>query len=130
MRTMRTREISEADVLTLSTRDEDHFFDRKAIGVSGKKSQKIAVAFANADGGEFVVGVSDDKDEADPQKRWHGTQKLEDLNGVLQTLHSVTPSLDLNYEVLTGSTRPGQALRVIVEKSSEVHKTSDIYCSP
>lgn len=125
MRPMRTREISEADVLTLSTRDENHFFDRKAIGVSGKKAQKIAVAFANADGGEFVVGVSDDKDEADPQKRWHGTQKLEDLNGVLQALYSVTPSLDLNYEVLTCSTRPGQALRVIVEKSSEVHKTSD-----
>lgn len=122
---MRTRRVSEAEVLSISSRDEDHFFDRKAIGISGKKAQKIAVAFANADGGEFVVGVSDDKEEVDPQRRWHGTQKLEDLNGILQALHTLQPPLDLNYEVLTCESRPGQVLRVLVEKSAEVHKTSD-----
>lgn len=47
------------------------------------------------------------------------------MNGLLQALFQVTPTLDLNYEVLNSPTRPGQILRVIVEKSAEVHKTSD-----
>lgn len=122
---MRTRTIAEDEVLELSTRDESHFFDRKALGLSGKKAQKIAVAFANADGGEFVVGISDDKEEATPAKRWHGTTKLEDLNGLLQALFMITPSLDLKYEILAAEGRPGQALRVLIEKSAAVHKTSD-----
>lgn len=122
---MRTRNIAEDEIIALSTRDESHFFDRKALGISGKKAQKIAVAFANADGGEFVVGISDDKEEPNPSKRWHGTTKLEDLNGLLQALFTITPTLDLNYEVLTSSSKPGQVLRVMIEKSPEVHKTSD-----
>ena len=122
---MRSRTITEDEILVLSTRDESHFFDRKALGVSGKKAQKIAVAFANADGGEFLVGISDDKEERDPSKRWHGTTKLEDLNGLLQALFLVAPTLELKYEVLNSPNRPGQVLRVIIEKSAEVHKTSD-----
>jgi ATP-dependent DNA helicase RecG len=122
---MRSRTIAEDEILALSKMEESHFFDRKAVGVSGKKSQKIAVAFANADGGEFIVGISDDKDERDPSKRWHGTTKLEDLNGLLQALFQVTPTLELKHEVLNSPSRPGQVLRVIVEKSAEVHKTSD-----
>ena len=107
---MRTRNIAEDEILALSTRDESHFFDRKALGINGKKAQKIAVAFANADGGEFVVGISDDKEEPDPSKRWHGTTKLEDLNGLLQALFTITPTLDLDYEVLASSSKPGQVL--------------------
>lgn len=122
---MRSRTIVEDEILALSTRDESHFFDRKALGISGKKAQKIAVAFANADGGEFVIGISDDREEPDPAKRWHGTTRLEDLNGLLQALFDVKPTLELTYEVLNSHSRPGQVLRVIVEKSAEVHKTSD-----
>jgi len=122
---MRTRQITEAEVLDLSGREESHFYDRKAFGVSGKKIQKLAVAFANADGGELVVGISDDKDEPDIPKRWHGTAKLEDFNGLLQALFEVTPSLDVTYEILTSPTRTGSALRVAVEKTAAVHQTSD-----
>lgn len=111
---MRSRTIAEDEILALSTKDESHFFDRKALGISGKKAQKIAVAFANADGGEFLVGISDDKEELDPSKRWHGTTKLEDLNGLLQALLQVTPTLELKYEVLNSPSMPGQVLRVIV----------------
>lgn len=122
---MRSRTIAEEEILAFSTREESHFFDRKAFGISGKKAQKIAVAFANADGGEFLVGISDDKEKSNPSERWHGTTKLEDLNGLLQALFQVTPTLELKYEVLDSHSRPGQVLRVVVEKSAEVHKTSD-----
>jgi ATP-dependent DNA helicase RecG len=54
---MITREISSEEALALVEREESHFFDKKAAGVSGKQVQKIAVALANADGGE-KAGVS------------------------------------------------------------------------
>jgi ATP-dependent DNA helicase RecG len=122
---MRSREIDQAEALGYATRQESHFFDRKAAAVGGKKLQKIAVAFANADGGEFVIGIDDDKDEPDPAKRWKGVTRLEDLNGALQALFEVQPTLALYYEVLTCTAYPGMVLRVTVEKTAEVHITPD-----
>ncbi len=122
---MKTRIITEAEAVEISKREESHFFDRKAVEIKGKKVQKIAVAFSNADGGEFVVGIADDKDEPDPKKRWQGASKIEDLNSHLQAIFEVTPSLDLRYEILKCENKPGYVLRIQVEKSSEVHKISD-----
>jgi ATP-dependent DNA helicase RecG len=122
---MRTRIITEDEVLALSTREESHFYDRKAKEISGKKVQKIAVAFANADGGEFVIGILDDKDEPDPAKRWQGASNLEELNSHLQVLFTVVPALSVWYEILRCDTRQGLVLMVMIEKTAEVHQTSD-----
>lgn len=122
---MHTRIISVEEALDLSTREESHFFDRKAAAVSGKKIQKIGVAFANADGGEFVIGIADDGDEPNPELRWQGTDKIEDLNSQLQALFEVKPSLDLRYEILKCNENSGLVLRIQIEKSSEVHQTAD-----
>lgn len=61
--------ISADDARKLIQRGEDHFFDHKSKEVSGKKLQKIAVAFANADGGEFIVGIADENNEPDMKKK-------------------------------------------------------------
>ncbi|OGU17211.1 MAG: transcriptional regulator [Geobacteraceae bacterium GWC2_53_11] len=122
---MHTRIISAEEALDLSSREESHFFDRKATAVSGKKIQKIGVAFANADGGEFVIGIADDDDEPNPELRWQGTDKIEDLNSQLQALFEIKPSLDLRYEILKCDEKPGLVLRIQIEKSSEVHQTAD-----
>lgn len=122
---MHIRILKDSEALALSTREESHFFDRKSSNINGKKIQKIAVAFANADGGEFIIGIADDKEENDPNRRWHGVEKIEKLNSHLQALFEINPSLDLRYEILKCNTKPGLALRVEVEKSSEVHKTAD-----
>ena len=53
--------IDHDDAMNLCEKMEDHFFDRKAFEIKPAKIQKIAVAFANADGGEFVVGIADIK---------------------------------------------------------------------
>ncbi|MDY0147133.1 MAG: ATP-binding protein [Halothiobacillus sp.] len=122
---MHTRTITEQEALALASAEESHFFDRKALSIDGKKIQKVAVAFANADGGEFVIGIADDKDEPEPSLRWKGVGKLEELNSYLQALFEINPSLDLRYEILRCDSRNGLVLRVSVEKSSEVHKTAD-----
>ena len=121
---MITREVSAEEVLALCTREESHFFDKKSAAISGKGVQKIAVAFANADGGEFLIGVADDKDEPDPKKRWQGVASIEALNSHLQALFTVEPALDVRYEFLKQQGTKGYVLRVTIEKSSEVHKTS------
>jgi ATP-dependent DNA helicase RecG len=121
---MKTRNITTEEALELSKKSEDHFFDRKSSSVSGKMLQKIVVALANADGGEVLVGIADDRDEPDPANRWNGFRNIEALNGLLQAIFTLNPSIDLHYEVLT-SKFPGYVLRVQIEKSSQVHKTSD-----
>lgn len=122
---MKTRILTGNEALKLSERNESHFFDRKAIGIKPRQIEKIAVAFSNADGGEFVVGIADDSDEADPAKRWRGATDIEELNAHLQSLFSLDPSLDLRYEILTSPDHVGYCLRVQVEKNSKVCKTSD-----
>ncbi|MCJ2110497.1 putative DNA binding domain-containing protein [Methylobacterium sp. E-025] len=122
---MKERQISEADALVLCKRAEGHFFDRKAAAISGQKLQKIVVALANADGGEVVVGIADDKDEPDPTKRWGGFQTVEDFNGFLQAIHTLNPSVDARYEFLKHDTKGTVALHIFVERSADVNKTSD-----
>jgi ATP-dependent DNA helicase RecG len=120
-----TREVSPEEALALVEREESHFFDKKAVGVSGKQVQKIAVALANADGGEFLIGVADEKDVAAVEKRWQGAANIEALNSHLQSLFDIQPNLDLRYEFLKCHGHGGYVLRVIIEKSSQVHKTGD-----
>lgn len=122
---MRTIVISPDEAMILSTREESHFFERKAVAVSGRGVQKVVVAFANSDGGELLIGIADDKDEPDPAKRWQGATKLEELNAHLQNIFEVRPSLDLRYEFLKSEDKPGYVLRVLVEKGQQVHRTTD-----
>jgi ATP-dependent DNA helicase RecG len=122
---MITREVTIDEVLALCSREESHFFDKKSAEIPGKGIQKIAVAFANADGGEFLIGVADDKDEPDPEKRWQGASSIEALNSHLQALFTIEPALDVRYEFMKQNDKKGYVLRVSIEKSSEVHKTSD-----
>lgn len=81
---MEIRPISNEDAFEICARQEGHFFDRKALEIKGAGVQKIAVAFANADGGEFIIGVIDDDAEPDPNKRWRGASKIEKFNSHLQ----------------------------------------------
>ena len=122
---VRNVKISSNDSLVLCAKEESHFFDRKAIGVTGKSLQKHAVAFANADGGEICVGIADDRQEPNPIKRWRGSESTEDFNGILQALFEVQPTLALTYEVLFSEGKTGYILRVSIDKSPQVHKTAD-----
>ena len=92
---------------------------------SGKTVQKIVVALANSDGGEFVVGVADVAEEPVPEKRWNGAAKVEDFNSHIQALSEVKPPLQTEFSILDAPGRNGLVLLVRLEKSSDVHQTSD-----
>jgi ATP-dependent DNA helicase RecG len=109
----------------LASKEEDHFFDRKAVAVSGAKLQKVAVAFANADGGEIYVGVADDKAEPDPARRWNGAPRIEDYNQHIQALTEVQPALPMELTFLKAAGTTCYVLQVLIEKSQAVHRAAD-----
>lgn len=122
---MQVREVSTADALTLSSQPEDHFYDRKAAQIKGAKLQKIVCAFANADGGDVYVGIADDKDEADPLKRWMGPPSMEEYNQLIQATLEIRPSPPISMEFLRSHLSPSYILHIQVDKSQSVHQTSD-----
>lgn len=122
---MKEKKILEEDVLKLITRQEGHFYDKKAKEITGKKIQKIACAFANADGGDFILGIKDDKDETDPARRWSGFERKEEFNFVFQNLMEVKPSVPYVATFLESAVDTSLALQITVEKSEKVHYTAD-----
>ena len=133
---MTRKTITEEDAVALATRDEDRFFDRKALLATGRTVQKIGAAFANSDGGEFVIGIADIEEEPDAKARWKGAAKIEDFNPHIQALSEIKPSLSAEYSILDSLGRSGLVMLVRVEKSSDVHQVEDgtVYvhniCSP
>lgn len=117
--------LNEQEALSLCKREETEFFDRKALGIAPAKIQKIAVAFANADGGEFVVGIADDRHEPQPEKRWAGAENREQFNDILQAIFSLNPTIDFTYGFLSSDAHAGYVLRVFVARSSSLCKTAD-----
>ncbi len=121
---MKDRNITEKEKLSFADREESHFYDNKAYEIKGNKIQKIAVAFANADGGEFVIGIKDKKDEPDISKRWQSVEDKESFNQVFQNITQISPPIPHDIEFLKDANGK-YALRIIIEKSDSVHKTSD-----
>ncbi|MBB5207867.1 RNA-binding domain-containing protein [Chiayiivirga flava] len=122
---MQVREVSKADALALSCQPEGHFYDRKAAQIKGAKLQKIVCAFANADGGDVYVGIADDKDQADPEKRWAGAPSMEEFNQLIQSLMELSPSPPMTLEFLRSSLSENYVLHIQVDKSQSVHQTAD-----
>lgn len=122
---MNEKSLTKEEVLDLCERDESHFFDRKSKSIDGKKVQKIAVAFANADGGDILIGIKDDSDEPNPNLRWDGGHNKEEFNYIFQNLTEISPSINYEATFLFNPEVNTYALRVTVEKSSDVHHSSD-----
>lgn len=122
---MQTKSITQTDALSLCQREEDHFCDHKAAAVKGNKLQKIAVAFANADGGEIFIGIADKNSGYSSENLWQGVQNIEDYNQHIQALTEIQPPLSMEFTFLRVENKGPFVLKVYIEKSQSVHKTSD-----
>jgi len=118
-----TKLITKAEATALIERAEDHFFDQKAIEASGVKIQRALVAFANADGGELIIGIEDAREGSSTLSRWHGHGSIENFNGIVQAIYEIQPQLPSSMTFLAVEGLPGVTLLVRVDKSSQVHKT-------
>lgn len=122
---MKQKNISKYEIIELASRAEGHFYDRKAKELDGKKIQKIAVAFANADGGDFILGIKDDTDQPDVAKRWDGAADMEYFNKVFQNILEIKPNIPYTPTFLYDDSSKAYSLLITVEKSERVHSTSD-----
>jgi len=118
-------EIDIEDAMSLSFKVEGTYFDRKSREIQPRKLQKHAVAFANTEGGDLVVGIRDDSDEPTVELRWEGGNDPEFFNGHLQALYELSPTIPMQYKFVSCRGKPGVVLIVTIEKSNQVHKTSD-----
>lgn len=117
--------ISRDEALRLCRELETQFLDKKSKNISGKSLQKHGVAFANADGGTLILGIRDDSDEPDPEKRWDGAVDPEEYNQHLQSLFNLNPTLPFRYDFVSCSELGGIILRIYIDKSQHVCQTGD-----
>jgi len=82
-----TTDVSTDQINRILESQEGHFLDLKAKEVAPAKLTKSLSAFANADGGELYVGISEDKTKK--SRTWSGFANIEAANGHLQALEGL-----------------------------------------
>lgn len=111
--------LSPSQVKELCSIQESHFFDRKALAVSPAKLSRAMSAFANADGGELVVGINDDG-------TWAGASEIERFNGHLSAFEPLFPyGTEFNYEFLANTADGTFVLHITIQKSRDIKVATD-----
>lgn len=112
--------ISSQATASLIQQEENHFRDFKSTDIQPAKLTRAISAFANADGGELLVGVEDDPREV------RGFASVEDANGHLQIFEKLFPlGHGYSYEFFHIEDGSNYVLRIEVEKSHDVVYASD-----
>jgi len=104
----------------IRTRKEDQTFDFKSIQIAPKALAITIVAFANADGGDIAIGVSD------KTRMIEGVdQHTEKLNELLRVpLDFCNPSVTITSELLPCTDKDGNENHILlmhIPASSELH---------
>lgn len=123
---MDVREVEQEEAEYYCSKEEDHFFDKKSYKSKGSVIEKIAVALSNADGGQFVVGIDDDKVGGKCLDRWRGYSSIEDANYIVKSLVHLRPSLEFRAEFLKikGAINTSYVVLINVDKNLHVCETS------
>ncbi|GAB6975940.1 RNA-binding domain-containing protein [Prevotella falsenii] len=104
----------------IQTRKEDQTFDCKSIQISPKALAIPIVAFANADGGDIAIGVSDKNRKIEGVDQY--TEKRNELLRV--PLDFCNPSVPITSELLPCTDKNGNENHILlmhIPASSELH---------
>lgn len=110
---MKRTSLTDVELETLQTRDEDTFFDRKSRRIAPGKLARTLSAFANTDGGELVVGIEDDGS-------WDGFARVEDANDLVAVAAQTVPSAFVVIEALEHLASSGLALMITVRRAAGI----------
>lgn len=115
--------IDSDEVTKILRIEEGHFAELKAIDIRPAKLTKTISAFANAEGGELFIGVSED---SAGHRSWAGFVNQEAANGHIQALEEFFPlGSGFEYMFLSNSENAGLVLRVDVSKTAHIGSASD-----
>jgi len=108
------------DIHDITVRKEDQTFDYKSIQIDLKALAITIVAFANADGGDIAIGVSD------KIRKIEGVdQHMEKLNELLRVpLDFCNPSVSITSDLLPCTDKDGNENHILlmhIPASSELH---------
>lgn len=116
---VRISKLTLEQVETICAYGETHFYDRKSADLQPSRLTKSLSAFANADGGELLIGVEDNG-------AWRGRASTEAFNGHIQALETFFPyGTDFDYEFLQHPTDETVVLRITVLKTGDIRKAHD-----
>lgn len=115
-----TIKISSKEVEQLLTLSEGHFLDFKSIRISPAKLTKSIAAFANAEGGELLIGIEDNP------RQWVGFDNIESANSHIQVLDQIFPlGGDIECEFLKSESYNGLVFKVTINKSRDLKVAND-----
>jgi ATP-dependent DNA helicase RecG len=118
-------QVSDIEASNILKLTEGHFVDHKDRRIAPGKLTKHISAFANADGGELFIGITE-QNTTPRTYAWSGFYNVEEANAHIQVLESLFPlGSDFRYEFLKPDTLPGIVLRIEVRKTRDVVKTQD-----
>ena len=117
---LKTSKISMENAISIMDQDETHFRDFKSIDIQPAKLTRSVSAFANADGGELILGIEDDP------RKVRGFPNVEDANGHIQIFEKLFPlGHGFSYEFLQVDGQSDYLLKIEIEKSHEIVFASD-----
>ncbi len=117
---LKIERINPAQAEKIRLLDEGQFADVKGRDIAPKKLSTHISAFANADGGDLYIGITD------KERLWIGFTNVEDANGHLALFDSLFPlSTDFQYEFLECDGRKGLVLHIQINKTQGIVKASD-----
>ena len=100
--------------------DENQFADIKGIEIAPRDLTNTISAFANADGGELYVGITD------KERHWRGFRNIEAANGHLQAFKDFFPlGTDFQYEFFECKKYKGLVLHIQINKTQSVMRASN-----
>jgi ATP-dependent DNA helicase RecG len=99
---------------------ESQFADVKAKEKSPKVLSEDISAFANADGGDLYIGITD------TERLWNGFNNQEAANGFLQLFEELFPlGTYFHYEFMQCDSKKGLVLHVQILKTQSIFKASN-----
>jgi ATP-dependent DNA helicase RecG len=107
--------------------EEGQFLDVKAIAISTSKLSHTISAFANTDGGELYIGISEQiLGGYVKQREWNGFSDIEAANGHMQAFERYFPlGNDFQYEFMRCAKRNGVVLHVTVTRTQAIVAATD-----
>ena len=123
---MEKRSAYLGEIEGILNKEESHFLDFKSKAIKPSKLQESFIAFANADGGELLIGIEDKKVKTE---RVNGYKNQEEANELLSVLLTeVKPSVEnIDIEFIDTNLN-GLILHITIPKSPKVHYTASDDC--
>lgn len=120
-------EIDEKQADALTQTGEGQFSEVKSIQATPAKVSHTIAAFANTDGGDLYIGISEDILGGNVKvRKWAGFPDIEAANGHMSAFDRHFPlGRDFQYEFLSCTSRPGLVLHVQVSRTPGIIKATD-----